>query len=81
MAKVFFVLQLLVAWVIVVVSTLYSSWDGRDSADGEVRDWWVVSDSLTIEVLGEVVFVLTIFAAFLISFESYINAKARRSLT
>ena len=81
MAKVFFVLQLLVAWVIVVVSTLYSSWDGRNeygSADGEVRDWWVVSDSLTIEALGEVVFVLTILATFLISFESYINAKARR---
>ena len=66
------------------VSTLYASWHGRSdygSADGEVRDWWVVSDAFTIDVLGEVVFALTIIAAFLISFESYINAKARRPLT
>ena len=84
MAKIFFVLQLLVAWIIVVLSTLYASWDGRKecgSGDGEVRPWWVVSDTFTIDALGETVFALTIVAAFLISFESYINAKARRPLT
>lgn len=80
MAKIFFALQLFVAWSIVVLSTLYASWDGRNaeygSAEGELRPWWVVSDSITIDALGETVFFLTIFAAFLISFESYINAKA-----
>ena len=85
MAKIFFILQLFVAWSIVVISTLYASWDGRNaeygSADGEVRPWWVVSDSITIDALGETVFFLTIFAAFLISFESYINAKACQPLT
>ena len=84
LAKFFFVLQLLVAWVIVIVSTLYASWDGRneyDSADDEARPWWVVSDSFTIDALGETVFALTIVATFLISIESYIKAKARQSLT
>ena len=84
LAKIFFILQLIVAWIIVVVSTLYASWDGRNaeygSADDEVNPWWVVSDSLMIEALGQTVFVLTIVATFLISFESYINAKARRPL-
>lgn len=84
LAKIFFILQLFVAWIIVVVSTLYASWDGRNaeygSADDEVNPWWVVSDSLMIEALGQTVFVLTIVATFLISFESYINAKARRPL-
>ena len=81
MAKIFFILQLLVAWSIVVLSTLYASWDGRKecgSGDGEVRPWWVVSDRFTIDALGVTVFVLTIVAPFLISFESYINAKARQ---
>ena len=83
LAKFFFVLQLLVAWVIVIVSTLYASWDGRNeySADDEARPWWVVSDSFTIDALGETVFALTIVATFLISIESYIKAKARQSLT
>ena len=87
LAKIFFILQLIVAWIIVVVSTLYASWDGRNaeygSADDEVNPWWVVSDLPLpmIEALGQTVFVLTIVATFLISFESYINAKARRPLT
>ena len=83
MAKIFFILQLFVAWAIVVISTLYASSDERNeysSADGEARDWWVVSDKFTIDALGETVFALTIVAAFLISFESYINAKARQPL-
>ena len=90
MAKIFFILQLFVAWAIVVISTLYASSDDRNeyssadglngSADGEARDWWVVSDKFTIDALGETVFALTIVAAFLISFESYINAKARQPL-
>ena len=73
-------MQLLVSWAIVVISTLYASSDDRNeysSADGEARDWWVVSDTFTIDALGETVFALTIVATFLISFESYINAKAR----
>ena len=79
LAKLFFCSQLLVAWTIVVVSTIYATWDGRNEyADGEVRPWWVVSDSFTIDALRETVFALTIVAAFLISFESYINAKARQ---
>ena len=78
LAKCIFIVQLFVSWVIVVLSTLYASWDGRNeygrSGDG---DWWVVSDSLAIEWLGHSVFGLTIIASFLISFDSYINAKAR----
>ena len=80
MAKIFFILQLFTAWSIVVFSTLYASWDDRNeygSADGEARPWWVVSDKFTIDTLEETVFALTIVATFLISFESYINAKAR----
>ena len=90
MAKIFFILQLFVAWAIVVISTLYaSSEDLNDygnadplnySAVGETRDWWVVSDKFTIDALGETVFALTIVAAFLISLESYFNAKARQPL-
>ena len=84
MAKIFFVLQLLVAWIIVVLSTLYASWDGRiltNESGSDESDWWVVNDSLAIEVLGHFVFGLTIVATFLISIESYIKAKARQSLT
>ena len=84
MAKIFFVLQLLVAWIIVVLSTLYASWDGRiltNESGSDESDWWVMSDSLAIEVLGHFVFGLTIVATFLISFESYINAKACQPLT
>jgi hypothetical protein len=81
MAKFILVLQLLLAWVIVVLSTLYASWNGRNEtsgADDGLDEWWMVSDSLAIDAVGETVFSLTIAAAFLISFESYINAKARR---
>ena len=85
MAKIFFILQLFVAWAIVVISTLYASSDDRNdygnATDGGVRPWWVVSDTFTIDALGETVFALTIVAAFLISFESYINAKACQPLT
>ena len=69
-------MQLLVSWAIVVISTLY----GRgtdDCADGEDCAWWIVSDSSAINALGETVFVLTVGASFLISFDSYVNAKAR----
>ena len=38
---------------------------------------WIVSDSSVIIRLGETVFFLTVAASFLISFDSYINAKAR----
>ena len=81
MAKIFFRLQLFVSWVIVVLSTLYASWDGRYENGSADRDWWVVNDLFTIDALGETVFALTIVATFLISFESYINAKARQPLT
>ena len=79
-AKALLILQLLIAWVIVVLSTLYASWNGRNetsSADDGLDEWWTVRNSFAIDALGETVFSLTIAAAFLISFESYINAKAR----
>ena len=47
------------------------------SADDGLDEWWTVRDSVAIDALDETVFALTIAAAFLISFESYINAKAR----
>ena len=80
-------MQLLVSWAIVVISTLYASWDGRtaeDCADGEDCEsgkgaWWIVSDSSAITALGETVFIFTVAASFLISFDSYINVKARAS--
>ena len=87
MAKIFFRLQLFVSWVIVVLSTLFATSEGAGDnrneygrADGEDRPWWSVSDESTIVALGDTVFALTIVATFLISFESYINAKARRPL-
>ena len=83
LAKFFFIVQLLVSWAIVVISTLYASWDGRgadDCAEGEECAWWIVSDSRTITALGEVVFGLTVVASFLISFDGYINAKVRPTL-
>ena len=76
MAKIFFVLQLLVAWIIVVLSTLYATWDSQRECDS--GDWLRVSDSFTIDALGVIVFVLTIVAPFLFSLETYINAKARQ---
>ena len=88
MAKIFFRLQLFVSWVIVVLSTLFATSEGAGDnrneygrADGEDRPWWSVSDESTIVALGDTVFALTIVATFLISFESYINAKARQPLT
>ena len=68
MAKILFIMQLLVSWVIVVISTLYA-YEGSAG--------WIVSDSSRIVTLGETVFFLTVGASFLISFDSYINAKAR----
>ena len=63
-------MQLLVSWAIVAISTLYAC---KDSGGF----WWIESDSSAINGLGEVVFFLTVAASFLISFDSYINAKAR----
>ena len=85
LAKFFFIVQLLVSWAIVVISTLFASWDGRGTdncADGEdcASGWWIVSDSRTITALGEVVFGLTVVASFLISLDGYLNAKVRPSL-
>ena len=85
LAKLLFIVQLLVSLAIVVISTLHASWDGQDAddcADGEDCEsgegaWWIVSDSSAITTLGEAVFFLTVGASFLISFDSYINAKAR----
>ena len=83
-AKAFLISQLLLAWIIVVLSTLYASWNYRhetssetNSADDGLDEWWTVRDAFAIDALRETVFALTIVAAFLISFESYINAKAR----
>lgn len=64
-------MQLIVSWAIVVISTLYAC---EDSSGWICR---IVSDSSTIVTLGETVFFLTVGASFLISFDSYINAKAR----
>jgi len=77
LAKLLFVVQLLVSLAIVVISTLYASCteDGEDYESG----WWIVSDSRAINTLGDIVFILTVGASFLISFDSYINAKARKS--
>mgnify|MGYP004282579871 CR=1 FL=1 len=78
-------MQLLVSWAIVVISTLYALWasrgtydcaEGEDCASGE-GDWWIPGDSSAIAALGEFVFFLTVGASFLISFDSYVNAKAR----
>ena len=80
LTKFIFILQLLVSWAIVVVSTLYVSWDGRcadDCAEGEDCAGWIIDDSSAIIAMGETVFILTVGASFLISFDSYINAKAR----
>ena len=79
MAKFLFMLQLFVALLIVVLSTLYASSDGRNE-DGSGEwwvEWWVVSDSLAIDYIGHFIFGLTIFASFLIAFDSYMDAKAR----
>lgn len=81
LAKFLFIVQLLVSWAIVVISTLYASSEGRctDNCAGDedrASGWWIVSDSSAINALGETVFFLTICASFLISFDSYINAKA-----
>ena len=73
-------MQLLLAWFIVVLSTLYASWNSRNettSADDELDEWWMVRDSFAIGAVDETVFSLTIAATFLISFDRYINAKAR----
>ena len=74
-------MQLLVSWAIVVISTLYgrstdNCADGEDCESGE-SSRWIVSDSSAINALGETVFVLTVAASFLISFDSYVNAKAQ----
>ena len=76
-------MQLLVSWAIVVVSTLYSSWDGRcadDCAKHEDCAWWIVNDSSAITAIGETVFFLAVTASFIISFDSYINAKVNQPL-
>ena len=82
LAKFFFIVQLLVSWAIVVISTLYALWDSwgpDDCADGEdcASGWWIVSDLRAITALGETVFGLTVVASFLISLDGYINAKVR----
>ena len=74
-------MQLLVSWAIVVISTLYGRGtdncaDGEDCESGE-SSRWIVSDSSAMNALGETVFVLTVAASFLISFDSYVNAKAQ----
>ena len=74
-------MQLLVSWAIVAISTLYRRGtddcaDGED-CESEENSWWIVSGSSAINALGETVFILTVAASFLISFDSYINAKAR----
>jgi hypothetical protein len=74
--------QLLVSWAIVAISTLYRRGtddcaDGED-CESEETSWWIVSGSSAINALGETVFILTVAASFLISFDSYINAKARK---
>ena len=73
-------MQLLVSLAIVVISTLYAKWrcadncaDGQDFASG----WWILNDSGAITTLGDIIFILTVVASFLISFDSYINAKAQ----
>ena len=82
-------MQLLLSWVTVVISTLYAasylSDDTSNSTDGEDNQpvegaWWIVSDSRTISSLGDTAFLLTVVASFLISFDSYINAKVRANL-
>ena len=80
LAKLLFIVQLLVSLAIVVISTLYAKWryaencaDSEDCASG----WWIVNDSSAMTAMGDFVFFLTIGASFLISFDSYINAKAR----
>ena len=61
-------MQLLVSWATVIIATLYASFQCAH---------WIENDSRTITLLGETVFCLTIVASFLISFDSYINAKVR----
>ena len=41
MAKIFFILQLLVAWSIVVLSTLYASWDALSLLRARNRGYYV----------------------------------------
>ena len=80
MAKVLFIVQLLVSLAIVVISTLYAKWrSAEDCAGGEdcASGWWIMDDSSAITALGDCVFFLTVGASFLISFDSYINAKAQ----
>ena len=59
-------MQLFVSWAIVVISTVYAC---------ECRYAWIVSDLIATISLGEIGFFLTVGASFLISFDSYINAK------
>ena len=83
LAKLLFIVQLLFSWAIVVISTLFASWACRSAdycADGKNCAWWIVSDSSAISTLAETAFFLTVGASFLISFDSYINAKARANL-
>ena len=76
-------MQLILSWATVVISTLYAasylsdddSTDGEDNQPGDA--WLIVSDSRTISALGDAAFFLTVVASFLISFDSYINAKVR----
>ena len=79
LAKLLFVVQLLVSLAIVVISTLYASWRCTEDGEDYESGWWIVSDSSAISTLGDIVFILTVGASFLISFDSYINAKARKS--
>jgi hypothetical protein len=63
----------------VVLSTLYTSWDGRGAdkcADGDCV-WQPMHDSGAITALGDAVFGLAVGAAFLISYDSYIDAKVK----
>ena len=79
LAKLLFVVQLLVSLAIVVISTFYASWRCTEDGEDYESGWWIVSDSSAISTLGDIVFILTVGASFLISFDSYINAKARKS--
>ena len=83
LAKLIFIVQLFVSWFIVVFSMLWASWKGRGADDCTNNGncaWWVVSDSGAILIFGEMDFALTVGAAFLVSFEGYLNAKARGQL-
>ena len=81
LAKFLFIVQLLLSWVTVFISTLYAAsyLSDDDSTDNQPAEgvWWIVSGSRTISSLGDTAFFLTVVASFLISFDSYINAKVR----